>query len=110
MGGVSPASCRPLSRPTRPRKGAEVPDHESEFANEALERLEWADGKQEEGPQTRMRAVTRRTALTGAGAGLATAIIAACGGSSSPSKTKAQSTAARGTPAGGIFGPEPTPQ
>jgi simple sugar transport system substrate-binding protein len=82
-----------------------VPDHESEFANEALERLEWADGKQEEGPHTRMRAVTRRTALTGAGAGLATAIIAACGGSSSPSKTSAQSsTASGGTPAAGIFG------
>jgi len=82
-----------------------VPDHESEFANEALERLEWADGKQEEGPHTRMRAVTRRTALTGAGAGLATAIIAACGGSSSPSNTSAQSsTASGGTPAAGIFG------
>src|SRR3954453_8414824 len=105
MGGVSPASCRPLSRPTRPRKGAEGPDHESEFANEALERLEWADGKQEEGPHTRMRAVTRRTALTGAGAGLATAIIAACGGGGggSTSSSNAQSTSS-GTPASGIFG------
>src|SRR4051794_41852246 len=52
-----------------------------------------------------MRAVTRRTALTGAGAGLATAIIAACGGSSSPSDTSAQSsTASGGTPVAGIFG------
>ena len=78
-------------------------DHESEFANEALERLEWADGKQEETPQSRLRAMTRRTALTGAGAGVATAIIAACGGSSSPSTTKAQSGTSSGTPASGIF-------
>ena len=84
-----------------------MPDHESEFANEALERLEWADAKQQDdSPQSRKRAVTRRTALTGAGAGLATAIIAACGGSSSPSSTKAQSSTAApsGTSAAGIFG------
>ena len=42
-----------------------------------------------------MRAVTRRTALTGAGAGLATAIIAACGGSSSPSKYERRRAARR---------------
>jgi simple sugar transport system substrate-binding protein len=82
-----------------------VPDHESEFAHDALERLEWADAKQgENSPHSRRRAVTRRTALTGAGAGLATAIIAACGGSSSPSTTKAQSSQSSGTPASGIFG------
>jgi simple sugar transport system substrate-binding protein len=80
-----------------------VPDHESDFVNEALERLEWADSKQEETPQTKKRAVTRRTALTGGAAGIATAIIAACGGSSSPSTTKAQSKPASGTPASGIF-------
>jgi simple sugar transport system substrate-binding protein len=80
----------------------EVPDHESDFVNEALERLEWADSKQEKTPQTRARAVTRRTALTGGAAGIATAVIAACGGSSSPSTTKAQSTSS-GTPASGIF-------
>jgi simple sugar transport system substrate-binding protein len=80
-----------------------VPDHESDFVNEALERLEWADSKQEETPQTKKRAVTRRTALTGGAAGIATAIIAACGGSSSPSTTKAQSSPSSGTPASGIF-------
>jgi simple sugar transport system substrate-binding protein len=103
MGGVlRPTSLRPTPSP---EEGAVVPDHESDFANEALERLEWADGKQDDTPQSRLRAMTRRGALTGAGAGLATAIIAACGGSSSPSTTKAQSnTAASGTPAGGIFG------
>jgi simple sugar transport system substrate-binding protein len=46
--------------------------------------------------------VTRRTALTGGAAGLATAIIAACGGSSSPSETTAQSTSS-GSSASGIF-------
>src|SRR3954471_10549200 len=104
MGGVLSADLSRRPTPS-PEEGAVVPDHESDFANEALERLEWADGKQEETPQSRLRSMTRRGALTGAGAGLATAIIAACGGSSSPSTTKAQSnTAASGTPAGGIFG------
>src|SRR6185503_14467856 len=85
------------------RRGAAVPDHESEFAEEAIERLEWADAKEGDTPHHRARAITRRTALTGAGAGLATAIIAACGGSSSPSKSTAQSSTASGTPASGIF-------
>jgi simple sugar transport system substrate-binding protein len=80
-----------------------VPDHESEFAHEAIERLEWAEAKDgDDSPATRARAITRRTALTGAGAGLATAIIAACGGSSSPSKSTAQTTAS-GSSAAGIF-------
>jgi simple sugar transport system substrate-binding protein len=84
-------------------------DHESptggdlDFAGEAIERLEWADGKEEDTPHSRLRAMTRRTALTGGAAGLATAIIAACGGSSSPSTTKAQTTSS-GTSAAGIFG------
>ncbi len=80
-----------------------MPDHESDFAHEAIERLEWADSKEEDTPESRMRAVTRRTALTGGAAGLATAIIAACGGSSSPSKSTAQTTSSSGTPASGIF-------
>jgi len=80
-----------------------VPDHESEFAEEAIERLDWADAKEGDTPHHRARAITRRTALTGAGAGLATAIIAACGGSSSPSSSTAQSSTASGTPASGIF-------
>ena len=79
-----------------------MPDHESDFAEEAIERLEWSDAKEGDSPHTRARAITRRTALTGAGAGLATAIIAACGGSSSPSSSTAQTTAS-GTPASGIF-------
>src|SRR6476620_7513264 len=58
--------------------------------HEALERLEWADGKQgEETPVSRWRAMTRRAALTGGAAGMVSAMIAACGGSSSPSKATA---------------------
>jgi len=87
-----------------------VPDHESDFAHEAIERLEWADSKEEDTPERRMRAVTRRTALTGGAAGLATAIIAACGGSSSPSKSTAQTTSSSGTPASGIFKSTGTPK
>ena len=87
-----------------------MPDHESDFAHEAIERLEWADSKEEETPESRMRAVTRRTALTGGAAGLATAIIAACGGSSSPSKSTAQTTSSSGTPASGIFKTSGTPK
>ena len=87
-----------------------MPDHESDFAHEAIERLEWADSKEEDTPESRMRAVTRRTALTGGAAGLATAIIAACGGSSSPSKSTAQTTSSSGTPASGIFKSSGTPK
>jgi simple sugar transport system substrate-binding protein len=85
-----------------------VPDHESDAVNDALERLEWADGKEEETPHTRMRALTRRTALTGGAAGIATAILTACGGgggsSSSSGTTSTAKAQATGTPAAGIFG------
>jgi simple sugar transport system substrate-binding protein len=79
-----------------------VPDHESEFAEEALERLEWADKKEDDTPESRLRAVTRRTALTGGAAGIAAAIISACGGGGSSSTSTAQSTSS-GTSASGIF-------
>jgi len=60
--------------------------------HEALERLEWADSKQEETPATRMRAMSRRAALTGGAAGIASAMLAACG-SSKPDSAKATATA-----------------
>jgi simple sugar transport system substrate-binding protein len=60
--------------------------------HEALERLEWADSKQEETPATRMRAMSRRAALTGGAAGIASAMLAACG-SSKPDNAKATATA-----------------
>src|SRR5919198_3647356 len=69
--------------------------------NEVIERLEWEDDREEETPHTRLRAITRRTALSGGAAGLATVILAACGGGK---KTATTSTAAAsGTPASGIF-------
>jgi simple sugar transport system substrate-binding protein len=75
--------------------------------NEAIERLEWEDGKEEETPHTRLRAFTRRAALMGGAGGLASAILAACGGSGSSSKTAtgaaAATSTASGTPASGIF-------
>jgi simple sugar transport system substrate-binding protein len=68
--------------------------------NDALERLEWQDAREEETPRSRMAAMTRRTALTGSAAALVSTAIAACGGDGNkPASGKAQS----GTPASGIF-------
>ena len=63
-----------------------VGDPRDDTLGEAIERLEWADGKQEETPHSRMRAITRRTALTGGAAGVAAAILAACGGGGSAAR------------------------
>jgi simple sugar transport system substrate-binding protein len=89
-----------------------VSDHESverrnlDAAEDVIERLEWADGKQEDTPHKRWRDVSRRTALTGGAAGLATLILQACGGGKKESSTG--TTAARaqggGSPAAGVFG------
>jgi simple sugar transport system substrate-binding protein len=99
------------------RRELEVPDHESveptgrhaakdlDAVNDVVERLEWEDARRDETPHSRMAALTRRTALTGGAAGLATAILAACGGGSDKNTTstsKAQSTSS-GSPAQGIF-------
>jgi simple sugar transport system substrate-binding protein len=76
-----------------------VSDHDA--AEEVIERLEWADGDAET-PQSRLRNVTRRTALTGAAAGLATLVLEACGGGGN--KTTTTTAGAAGTPAAGVFG------
>src|SRR3954454_17658297 len=71
--------------------------------HEALERLEWADSKQEETPSTRLRALTRRAALTGGAAGIASAMLAACG-SSQPDNAKGTATATAAHEGGsGVF-------
>jgi simple sugar transport system substrate-binding protein len=68
--------------------------------NDALERLEWQDAREEETPHSRFAAFSRRTALTGGAAGLVSTMIAACGGDGNkPASGEAQS----GTPASGIF-------
>ncbi|WP_084286240.1 sugar ABC transporter substrate-binding protein [Solirubrobacter soli] len=73
--------------------------------HDALERLEWAEGKQEQTPVTKWRAVTRRTALTGGAAGLAAAMLGACG--SSGNSSKATATAAAAEDSGqNVFGSE----
>jgi len=66
---------------------------------DAVERLEWDERKEEETPYKSWRQLTRRTALTGGAAGVATMILEACG-SSKPST----SAAASGSSANAIFG------
>jgi len=75
-------------------------------AEDVIERLEWADGAQEDTPHKRWRDVSRRTALTGGAAGLATLILQACGGGkkSSSTGTTAAKAQTSGTPAAGVFG------
>jgi len=74
---------------------------EMDFVEDALERLEWDEGKQDPTPHSRLASFTRRTALTGAGAGLATVLLEACGSSS---KSSTSASASGGSGASGIFG------
>jgi simple sugar transport system substrate-binding protein len=76
-------------------------------AHEVIERLEWADGKQEDTPHKRWRDMSRRTALTGGAAGVAAFILNACGGGKKTTSTGTTTAAAQGTPAAGIFGSQP---
>ena len=48
--------------------------------DDVIERLEWADRKEDDAPpdHRRWRDITRRTALSGGAAGLATFILQAC--------------------------------
>jgi simple sugar transport system substrate-binding protein len=73
---------------------------EPDIVNEAVERLEWDERKEDESPYKRWRQLTRRTALTGGAAGIAAMVLEACGSSSSSSS----SAAASGSSAAGIFG------
>jgi simple sugar transport system substrate-binding protein len=72
--------------------------------HDAIERLEWAEAKQDETPAGRWRAVTRRTALTGGAAGIAAAMLGACGGSKSNGKATATAEAQEG--GSGVFAQE----
>ena len=78
-----------------------------DMMGDAVERLEWDERKEEDTPPKRWRQMTRRTALTGAAAGIAATILEACGGSSN-SGTKATgtgtATAATSSAASSIFG------
>jgi simple sugar transport system substrate-binding protein len=75
--------------------------------HEAIERLEWMEGKEEQTPHSKLKAFSRRTALTGGAAGLAATILAACGGSnnSKTTTTAAAQTSTTGGGGSGVFGP-----
>ncbi|MGO9892524.1 MAG: substrate-binding domain-containing protein [Solirubrobacteraceae bacterium] len=64
---------------------------------DAIERLEWDERKQEETPHKNWRQLTRRTALTGAAAGIAAAALEACGSSKSTSSAAATTTSSSGS-------------
>ena len=74
---------------------------------DAVERLEWDERKEDDSPFKRFRQFTRRTALTGAAAGIAATVIEACGGSSGTTSSTA-ATGGGGSAASGIFGPGPS--
>ena len=72
-----------------------MPDRD--LVDDAVERLEW-DERDDESPLKGWRQFTRRTALAGAGAGLATMFIEACGGGGTSSSSAAASS---------VFGSQP---
>ncbi len=74
-----------------------------DIINDAVERLEWDERKEEETPYKRWRQFTRRSALTGGAAGIAALVLEACGGSSSSSSSTA-TAASGGSSAAAIFG------
>ena len=74
---------------------------DNDVVHEAIERLEWAERAQDESPQSRLRAFTRRSALTGGAAGLAALALQACGGGSDSNTSAAADSG--GSPASGIF-------
>jgi simple sugar transport system substrate-binding protein len=84
--------------------GDQVAEHD-DAVDEVIERLEFTDDRDERKAQRRWREMSRRTALSGGAAGLATLILQACGGGGGSSNSGSTSTAAaQGTPASGIFG------
>jgi simple sugar transport system substrate-binding protein len=92
--------------------GRDLGDQESAAPNldpvhDALERLEWQDSKQEQTPQSRLAAFTRRTALTGGAAGLVATALAACGSSDNNTGNAQSSSSGGGSPASGIFKAKP---
>jgi simple sugar transport system substrate-binding protein len=70
---------------------------ERDIVDDAIERLEWDERKADETPSTRLRQLTRRTALTGGAAAIAATVLEACGSSS---KTSANAA----TPGAGPYG------
>jgi simple sugar transport system substrate-binding protein len=80
-----------------------------DLMGDAVERLEFDERKEEETPQKKWRQLTRRTALTGAAAGIAAAILEACGSSSKSTSatgtgTSTAATTSSSSSAASIFG------
>jgi simple sugar transport system substrate-binding protein len=71
-----------------------------DIIDDAVERLEWDERKEDQTPYSRWRQFTRRTALTGGAAGIAAMALEACGSSSSSTS----SAATGGSGAAAIFG------
>ena len=71
----------PLREGDAARREHEVSDDESvqppnmDPVHDVIERLEWDDARSEETPHSRLKALTRRTALTGGADGIAVALI-----------------------------------
>jgi simple sugar transport system substrate-binding protein len=80
---------------------------ERDTVDDAIERLEWMDAKEDETPHSRFRAVTRRVALTGGAAGIAALALEACGGGKGTSTGATTTTGGGG--GGGIFGSSEKP-
>jgi simple sugar transport system substrate-binding protein len=76
---------------------------DNDAGHEVVERLEWSERKQDPTPESRFRAFTRRSALTGTAAGVAALVLDACGGGDN-GKTSNAASSSSGTPASGIFG------
>jgi simple sugar transport system substrate-binding protein len=77
---------------------------QEDIVGDAIERLEWDERKQEETPGKNWRQLTRRTALTGAAAGIAAAALEACGSSKSTSTSAAATTSSGSGPFGNSGG------
>ena len=73
-----------------------------DIMEDAVERLEWDERKDDETPYSRWRQLTRRTALTGGAAGIAAFMLEACG--SSATKTGTAAAVGGGSAAASIFG------
>ena len=73
---------------------------QEDIVGDAIERLEWDERKQEDTPSKNWRQLTRRTALTGAAAGIAAAALEACGSSKSTTSAAAASSGGGSGPSG----------
>jgi len=77
---------------------------QEDIVGDAIERLEWGERKEEETPGKNWRQLTRRTALTGAAAGIAAAALEACGSSKSSSSAAATTSSGASGPYGSSGG------